>query len=151
MIEDLLKYLAVYSLSMLKFIGGPLLGINSGLSFIETALFTSLGMMTSVILFTSILGDRFHFWFLRIFNKNHKLFTKKNRTKVRIWRNYGMKGVAFLTPIIFSPIGGTIVANSFGESRSKIYFYMLLSAVFWSVTFSSILSLLRNGSINLQF
>jgi hypothetical protein len=151
MFEDLFKYLAVYGMSMVKFIGGPLLGINTGLSFIETALFTSLGMMTSVILFTSILGDRFHIWFLKIFNKNPKLFTKKNRTKVRIWRNYGMKGVAFLTPVIFSPIGGTIVANSFGESKNKIYLYMFLSAIFWSITFSSILSMLKNGSINLHF
>jgi hypothetical protein len=151
MFEDLFKYLAVYGLSMLKFIGGPLWGINSGLTFLETVLFTSLGMMTSVILFTTIVGDRFHSWFLKIFYKNSKLFTKKNRTKVRIWRNYGMKGVAFLTPILFTPIGGTLVANSFGESRKKIYFYMLLSALFWSITFSSILSILRNGSIGLHF
>ncbi|MFL5730163.1 MAG: hypothetical protein ACJ75J_11815 [Cytophagaceae bacterium] len=133
---------------MLKFIGGPLLGINSGLSFGETALFTCLGMMSSVILFTTLLGDGSNSWLFRIFNKNPKLFTKKNRRKVKIWRNYGMKGVAFLTPIIFSPIGGTIVANSFGESRRKIYFYMFLSALFWSVTFSFILSLIRNGVIN---
>jgi hypothetical protein len=151
MLEDLLKYLAVYGLSMLKFIGGPLCGINSGLTFLETVLFTSLGMMTSVILFTTILGDRFHIWFLKIFNQNPKLFTKKNRNKVKIWRNYGMKGVAFLTPIIFTPIGGTLVANSFGESRKKIYFYMLISAVFWSTIFSSVLSMLRNGSISLHF
>jgi hypothetical protein len=151
MFDELIKYLAVYSLSMLKFIGGPLLGINSGLTFLETVLFTSLGMMTSVILFTTILGDRFHIWFLKIFNKNPKLFTKKNRTKVRIWRNYGMKGVAFLTPIIFTPIGGTLVANSFGEPKKKIYLYMLLSALFWSITFSSILSILRNGSISMAF
>jgi hypothetical protein len=149
--DEIIKCLAVFGLSMLKFLAGPLLGINSGLSFLETTLFTTLGMMTSVFLFTNILGDKFHAWILKTFNKNPKLFTKKNRRKVRIWRTYGLKGVAFLTPVIFSPIGGTIVANSFGESRKKIYFYMFLSSVFWSITYSLALLLLRANYVSLRF
>jgi uncharacterized membrane protein len=149
--EVIIKCLAVFGLSMLKFLAGPILGINSGLSFLETIIFTILGMMASVFLFTNILGDKFHTWILKTFNKNPKLFTKKNRRKVRIWRAYGLKGVAFLTPVIFSPIGGAIVANSFGESRKKIYLYMFLSSVFWSVTYSLALLLLRENYISLRF
>ena len=150
--DEILKCLAVFGLSMLKFFAGPLCGIQSGLSFLETSIFTSLGMMASVFLFTTILGDKFHAWIVKTFNKkNPKLFTKKNRRKVRIWRSYGLKGVAFLTPIIFSPIGGTIVATSFGESRKRIYFYMFLSSVFWSVTFSLVLLLIKENSISLRF
>jgi hypothetical protein len=149
--EMIMKCLAVFGFSMLKFLGGPIFGISSGLSFLETTIFTSLGMMASVFLFTNLLGDKFHAWILKTFNKNPRLFTKKNRRKVRIWRTYGLKGVAFLTPVIFSPIGGTIVANSFGESRKKIYFYMFLSSVFWSVTYSLALLLLKENYISLRF
>jgi hypothetical protein len=148
---EILKYLVVYGSSMLKFFAGPLLGINSGLSFLETCILTTLGMMTSVFLFTHILGDKFHGWILKTFNKNPRLFTKKNRRKVKIWRAYGLKGVAFLTPIIFSPIGGTIVANSFGESPKKIYFYMFISSVFWSVTFSLVLLLIKQNIVSFRF
>lgn len=149
--EVIIKCLAVFGLSMLKFFAGPLCGINSGLSFLQTSVFTSLGMMASVFLFTNILGNKFHIWITKTFNKNSRLFTKKNRRKVKIWRTYGLKGVAFLTPIIFSPIGGTIVANSFGESRKRIYFYMFLSSVFWSITFSLALLLLKENSFSLWF
>jgi len=135
-VEDIIKYFTVFLLSMIKFVGGPLFGIKVGMSVLQTALFTCLGMMTSVILFTTFLGDGFHSWVMRLFNRNPRLFTKKNRKKVRMWRAYGLRGVAFLTPLILSPIGGTMLANSFGESKKKIILYMLISAVCWAFTMS---------------
>ncbi len=145
MIDEILKYMAVYFTSMVKFIGGPLLGIGSGLTFWETALLTSLGMMTSVFVFTTFLGKGFKHLILRYFNKNRKLFTKKNRKVVKVWKSFGLSGVAFLTPILFTPIGGTIIATSFGETRKRIFMYMFLSAVFWSFIFSFSLFVLKNG------
>jgi hypothetical protein len=55
---------------------------------------------------------------------------------VNIWRKYGLKGVAFFTPILLTPIGGTILAVSFGESKGKIFLYMLCSAIFWGIILS---------------
>ncbi len=144
--EDLIKYFTVFLLSMIKFVGGPLFGIKTGISVVKTALFTCLGMMASVVLFSTFLGDRFHNWVIKLFNKNPRLFTKKNRRKVKIWRQYGLKGVAFLTPLIFSPIGGTMVANSFGESKKKIILYMFVSSVFWAFTLSFLIWFLNNNA-----
>lgn len=129
------KYLAVYLISMVKFIGGPLSGVASGLTWVETFIFTVLGMMTSVLLF-SLLGQNAKKRFFGRFRKKKMLFTPKNRRMVRIWRRYGLKGVAFLTPVLFSPIIGTIMATSFGEPAKRIFFYMLGSALFWGVVFS---------------
>jgi hypothetical protein len=42
-----------------------------------------------------------------------------------------------LTPIILTPIGGTLLAVSSGSPREKIVFYMFISASFWSVVISS--------------
>jgi uncharacterized membrane protein len=134
-----MKYLWVYFLSMFKFAGGPVSGIAFGLSWIEICVFTVLGMMTSVLVF-SALGERIKKHMFKRFYRKRKLFTKRNRRIVQIWRRFGLAGVAFLTPVIFSPIIGTMVAASFGESKQKIFMYMLVSALFWGV----VMSLLAN-------
>ena|SRR6478736_1212818 len=154
MFAEVLEYLAVYASSMFKFIFGPLLGKGFGFTFWETAVLTILGMMTSVYLFSSLFGKRIHTWILKTFYKNRRLFTKRNRRTVKIWRSFGLAGVAFLTPILFTPIGGTLVATSFGEHRRRIFKYMLLSAIFWgflisfaviSIEVESFLALLRTA------
>jgi uncharacterized membrane protein len=116
---------------MLKFVGGPTVGTAFGLTFLETILMTILGMMTTVITL-SIFGQRFRDWIDRIFRRNRKLFTRRNRRFVTFWRKYGLFGVSFLTPVVFSPVVGTLLVNAFGGPKKKIIGYMLLSAVFWS-------------------
>lgn len=125
---------------MIKFIFGPVGGFAAGLSYWETVFITIGGMMTSVVLFT-FLGKKIKAWWATFFNKSHKkqLFTPKNRKKVKIWRKYGIVGVAFLTPLLLTPIGGTLTAISFGEKQSKILFYMFISAVISSFFFTGVI------------
>jgi hypothetical protein len=134
--DYLYKYLIIIVSSMVKFVAGPILGAQFKFPFLLTAVLTIAGMMISVILFTSILGKIFHRWMMRTFFKNRRLFTKGNRRKVKIWKKYGMPGVAFLTPVLFTPIGGAMIASGFGEAKEKIFLYMLVSAVFWGVVIS---------------
>jgi len=91
--------------------------------------------MTSVLIF-SLLGTSAKEKIFKRWQRKKKLFTPRNRRMVRILRKYGLKGVAFLTPVFLSPIIGTVMAASFGESKRRIFFYMLGSAVFWGVIFS---------------
>ena len=133
MIEGLIKYASVYFFSIFKFIAGPTLGFAAGLTVFETALLTVLGMMTSVILLT-LVGDNVRDW-IRV-KLSTKRFSKGNRRFVSIWKKYGVFGVSFLTPIIFTPIGGTLLVNVVGGSKKKILTYMLASAIFWSVALS---------------
>jgi hypothetical protein len=137
------KYFTVYALSMLKFFFGPVMGTTFGFHWLVTALITVAGMMTSVALF-SLMGKKAKAWMKKRFQRNKRLFTPRNRRTVNIWRKYGLKGVAFLTPILLTPIGGTIVAVSFGESKGKIFLYMLCSAVFWGIILS--IAVYRFGS-----
>ena len=142
--EDLYKYFIVFGLSMLKFIFGLGAGAGFKLPFLLTAGLAVAGMMASIILFTSFLGKYFHEWIIKTFYKNQKLFTKGNRMKITIWKKYGLVGVAFLTPILFSPIGGAMIANAFGETKQRIYVHMFISAVGWALGFSYIASLVKN-------
>jgi hypothetical protein len=123
-------YFTVFLASSLKFAFGPVMGLSFGLNWWEIALFTALGMMFSVTV-VSFGGERVHNWYVKKYPQ--KLFTKRKRLIVRVWRKYGLFGVAALTPIVFTPIGGAIIAVSLGERPTKILPYMLASAIFWAL------------------
>lgn len=129
-----LKYLIVYALSSLKIIFGPTLGMAYGLSVLETVVLSLLGMMTSVYLL-SYFGPEIRVLAIRIFGskKKKKVFTPKRRRFVKIWKKFGVPGIACLTPLLLSPPGGTILANALGGSRKEIILWMWLFGAFWSV------------------
>jgi len=129
----LLKYLTVFFLSSVKFIAGPALGLASGLTVVETSVLTVLGMMATVLVFT-FAGEEIKQWYIRKTGFSNKRFSRRNRRFVNIWRKYGTFGVSFLTPVIFSPIAGTLLVCAVGGPRIKIFRYMLFSAVFWAFT-----------------
>jgi hypothetical protein len=141
--DDLYKYFLVFISSMFKFFLGLAIGAGFDLPFFVTALLTILGMMTSVVLFTSFLGKGFHQWVMKTFFKNQKLFTKTNRRKIAIWKKFGLVGVAFLTPVLFTPIGGSMIANGFGETKERIFVFMLVSATLWAFGSTYIISLIK--------
>lgn len=137
--DEVLTYLTIYASSTIKFIFGPSIGVASKANWILTSLCTALGMMTSVVVF-SFFGQQIRGLFKLIFNqKKQRVFTKRNRRFVKIWNAYGVAGVAFFTPLLLTPIGGAILANAFGGSRSDIFKYMTLSALFWSFVITFVL------------
>ncbi len=145
--ERFIDYLVVFAMSMFKFVFGCVGGAVRNFSFLETVLVTILGMMTSVIIFT-FFGLAIRNWFFIAFKRKRKVFSKRSRKIVKIWRKYGIVGVAFLTPILFSPIGGTLIAVSFGEKKQRIFFHMLWSAIFWAIILSYITTHFNINSIS---
>ena len=126
------QYLAVMLISMVKFGAGPISAKAFQLTAIETMISMVAGMMVTVVVLTTLFGDIFYNWLKKTFFKNRKVFSEKSRRIVTVWNKYGLIGIAFLTPVLFSPIGGTLIAVSFGEHKQKIILYMLASAVFWA-------------------
>jgi hypothetical protein len=76
-----------------------------------------------------------------------KIFSARSRRFVRLWRRYGLIGVAFLTPVIISIPVGTILVNAFEDNKAKIFIYMFFSILFWSVLLTSAFELLNVESI----
>jgi len=140
--DVLWRVVTVYFSAMLKFIFGPLGGYAAGLNIIVTILTTVMSMMTVVLVFT-FFGDFIRQRLLRRFF-NAKRFTERNRKYVGIWRRYGLVGVAALTPLLLTPIGGTLLAVSFGSPRNKLIFYMFVSASVWSVIFTIVVYFFGN-------
>lgn len=126
-----ITYVTIYVLCMFKIVFGPTMGYAAGLHPLESVALTVGGMMTTVIIFT-FLGDRIRTKFLLKYFKPKKVFTKRNRRFVKIWRKYGELGIAFLTPILLSPPGGTLIAIALGGTPKKTIGYMFIWSVFWS-------------------
>jgi len=135
MLANIGVYFGIYLLCCLKSIFGPLLGPAAGMSNLEIILITVAGLMTSVFVFT-FLGERVKKNVIPIFIKNPKKFTKRSRRMVKIWKKYGIIGVCFLTPLILSPVGGSLLVASVGAPRKQVFLYMFLFGVFWAVVWT---------------
>jgi membrane protein DedA with SNARE-associated domain len=135
MTEEILKAIPIFVFCLFKFIMGPTLGYAAGLHIITTIVVTVLGMMTSVVAFTYF-GDWLRMKLLKRWMSKRKRFTPGNRQAVRIWNRFGIVGVAILTPILFTPILGTIIAVAFGSPKEKLLLYMFISASVFATLFS---------------
>jgi hypothetical protein len=132
MLEKVIAYFTVILASGFKYALGPVLGKVFSLTNLEIIILMVIGMMLSVTLLTTLIGDLFYGLLKKTLFKNRKTFSPKTRNIVRVWNKRGLIGIAFLTPIIFSPIGGALIAISFGEEKKKILLYMFFSACFWA-------------------
>lgn len=139
---QLYKWLSIYLISMVKFFAGPLSAAALGLSPFETIVCSFLGMMTSVAIF-STLGSWVKINVFSRFSKSKALFTKRNRKMVALYQRFGLRGIAFLTPVIFGPIIGTMIAASFGEHKRRIFLYMFISGFVWSIALTYIFHYLK--------
>jgi hypothetical protein len=100
-------------------------------------------MMTSVVAFT-FFGDWMRKKILNRFGKGKK-FSRSNRNFVGVFKKYGVAGIAALTPLLLTPIGGTILAVGFGAPKDKIIVFMFISAAFWAIVFSFAVYLFGNS------
>jgi membrane protein DedA with SNARE-associated domain len=138
--QEIVKAIPVMLFSSLKFVLGPLTGLAERLHFVTTVIATICGNMLSVFVFIY-----FGQWirarvFDRYLPKRKKISIPNPRLQV-IWSKYGLAGIAALTPVILTPIGGTLLAVSFGGDRKKIILYMLISATVWSIIFTAVVYL----------
>src|SRR5690606_9975298 len=123
---------------------GPVGGYAIKLNILTTIITTVAGMMTVVLAF-AFFGDWLRMRFLNRLFRKRKKFSELNRRFVLFWRNYGLADVAALTPIVFTPIVGALLAVSFGSPRDKLIIYMFISASFWSVALTLVIYLFGNS------
>ncbi len=133
--EEILKAIPVALSASIKFIFGPVGGFAAGLNIVTTVIATVVGTMISVVAFTYF-GD-----FLRrkvivpLFGERRRS-EEKAAKYANFLKKYGVPAVAALTPLLFTPIGGTLIAVGMGIPKEKILISMLISAVAWAITFS---------------
>jgi hypothetical protein len=162
----LIKYLSVYLSAALKFVGGIIVGTVEELNFVEIAVFTFLGSMTTISVLT-FFGNRYRkrlasfFYEARVFffkfkqllkpkkvfsNRmlrekiielsKPKKFSKTSRLAVKAWNKMGLWGIAILTPLLISPIGGALLAVSFRVRTRKVIVYMAIVHAVAAIVFA---------------
>lgn len=134
----LAKYLSVLFASSLKFFGGPITAFLLKLSWLESVLLSATGMMVGVIV-TTLIGKEIQVFFQKRRKKPKKRFTKSSRLAVNVWQRFGVIGIAALTPVLFTPIGGAILIVAFRIPRQIAFFWMLISALLWGVIVSYVI------------
>jgi len=76
-----------------------------------------------------------------------KVFTKRNRRIVKIWLKYGLSGIAIVTPIILSIPIGTLIANNLESNKKKIFLYMFISILSWSILMTSLFEIFHANNV----
>ena len=135
------KILVVISLSGIKFmIAIPLSVIKYDFNFIQTFLFSVVGGMIGVFVF-SYLSDKIY----KLIQKRRQNKIKKRSVKkafaIITARKYGLIGIAFLTPILFSIPIGTYLALYFFPEKIKTIPILITSVVGWSLVLSFVLTI----------
>lgn len=129
--EELLSALLVFSFSTVKFMMGlaTSLGFQQGL--LPSYISTVGGGILGVFAF-AFAGEMLSKLYQKVFPKRKKrLFTKWNRILVRVRRNFGVPGIAFLTPVLSIPIG-MVIAMSLTKNKWRIAFFMFISFLVWA-------------------
>ncbi len=132
------KYFAVMLATALKYIAGPITGFSLGLTWYETLVSSWLGFMLTVIIIVSI-GKFLVKWFSSLRKTKPLVFSKRARYAVGIWQKFGIRGIAALTPLIFTPIGGSLLSLSFKVPLPRILFFMAISGFIWSSVYTLII------------
>ena len=129
---EIIPYFTVYASSTIRFFLGPAFGIGYGLNIGVIVLLTTAGMMSTVFSIT-FLDHIIQILIPHFLNlKKSKKFTPRTRKFIKIWKYSGIKGVAFITPILLSPIIGAVLLNAVGAKKKEIIKWMFVSAIVWS-------------------
>lgn len=73
--------------------------------------------------------------------KKKPVFTKRNRMIVRLMQQYGLNGIAVLTPLLSLPLGVFIaerINEKFIQDRKKVLLYLCVSMVIWTFILTGI-------------
>lgn len=139
--------LLVFGVSMLKFLFAFPIAIKQNINLPLTVVTTSLGMMTTVGIIVLFKNPIKIFFYKIYFNKRNK-FTKTNRRIISIYQKFGLWGIAFATPPLLTPIGGTLVAVTRGESTQKILLTMFTSSIVWGIGWGAFTFYLKDVVFN---
>lgn len=130
----ILSNLVIMVISAIKFgmVATTVVAANLG---IPGTVFNMIGGIAGVFVFaqfSSIVQD----WLIRTFPKKfNKRFSKRTRFLARVKGSFGLKGIAFITPIILSIPVGVFFAMDLTTDKKKVITYMLAACFFWAAVF----------------
>ena len=126
---EILQLVGLLLTSSTKFLFAPSLTTGFGYSYWETVLiFYYFGKVVVEL-------------FMRNYFRNKKAksqFTRTNRFIIKVKNNFGILGLAIITPVMVSiPIGSILAARYFSHVRGVVY-VLIAAVVFWAFVLTTI-------------
>ncbi|MDQ3111439.1 MAG: hypothetical protein M3R17_16250 [Bacteroidota bacterium] len=147
-IKHWLEVLEVGLIASVKFLLAPFEAERYHFSFWESFTVTTIGGIIGVFAFYYA-GTKIAAWWQHLValvksifskkpvaqleKKHSKKFTRSRRFIIKVKRNFGLVGVAFVTPCIISIPIGTMIAGNFYKKRKGVLFYFIGSVLLWSL------------------
>ena len=131
MIESLLLYVSVALLSAVKFFWALISAIGLGFNFTELFVTGAGGAILGCWVF-AYFGTEISKWIRKRFPRRKSMSFKRRRRIVKLWKKYGLLGVAVLVPVISSMVSVGI-AVSFQEKPRRIMLYMSVSIILYTI------------------
>lgn len=130
----ILEVISVFFVSFVKFFLAIPLAITFDFTFWETFLITCIGGILGVLFFAQFRRVILRLYYSYFPNKAKapKKQNFKNVLAIKTAKKYGLFGIAFLTPIVFSIPLGTFLALHFFPNKKKTIPILIASVLGWS-------------------
>ena len=127
--EELAKYFAVYITGAAGIYKGVPLGLALGFSPFTSAICTSSGSI-SLIIILFFAGDKFRNWLIHRFGQK-KLETRKK--KFTVWMDkYGVATLGLMVTGLIGPILSLLLGMMILTERKKFLFYLIIGIIAWT-------------------
>lgn len=134
--EMIWVYLSVFLVASVKFAVAALIAMgNPKFDFWEIILTAGGGAIAGSFVFVYF-GTQIKKWIKANFKRSTPTSFARRRQIVKIWKRYGLPGVAFLAPLI-SPMISIGIAVSFGEKPRRIITAMCVSILSWTLVMAT--------------
>lgn len=140
MVFDLIwAYILVFILAALPFVEAIILtpiAILAGLSTVPVLLLAILGNLLTVLI-VIVFIDKFKQWRKRkAKDEENETSGKRTARAQRIWKKYGLPGMALIGPYFIGSHLTAFLSLVFGGSKKSVTVWMTISIVGWSVVFA---------------
>ena len=129
-----LEAISVFLMGGVKFFFAVPLALTYNFSFWQTFLITCFGGIIGVLFFAQfrkVILKIYYRFFPFDYNRKKKPGLKK-KLALKTVRKYGLFGIAFLTPVVFSIPVGTFIALHFFPNKKKTLPMLFASVLGWS-------------------
>ncbi len=131
----LLKLISTAALGALDLWAGIPVGLALGLPPVLSGIAATSGGLLGAVLVT-VAGERLQRWLY-----SRGWLSKRRKRIERMWKRYGILGVAFQAPILTGAPLGTLVALGLGAPAKRLLFWMCVSLVLWGAVLTGAVAL----------
>ncbi|MFB5662853.1 small multi-drug export protein [Alteribacillus sp. HJP-4] len=132
----IIAYVFIFILAatpFLEVVGVIPIGAAAGLPVIPVTIFSFLGNIATILLLI-LLMDQVKAWMQKRREKKGRAPSQKRAERAeRLWKKFGLPGVALLSPFLIGSHLGAVLAMGFGGTKQQIAIWMTISVFSWSV------------------